>query len=138
MLNTALDIVNIHIHTQSGFNPIMFLALPSSCGSEFHNLITDCVKFISFYWFLACCHLNRHPFPVVQVCMTWISGSALSRPLISQMFKVPALICFLFLMLPIPKCSQLSSYEWVYMLLLIPQVHPTVLLRVTVQLTLCS
>lgn len=43
-LNTTPDIVNIHIHTESVFNPIMFLVLPSSCGSNFHNSITDHVK----------------------------------------------------------------------------------------------
>lgn len=44
VFSSALGTVNIDICTESLLNPIMVLALPSSCGSKFHNPITDYVK----------------------------------------------------------------------------------------------
>lgn len=78
------------------------------------------LKFISFYWFWAWRHLNRHPSLVVQTCVNCISGSALSRSLISRTFKVPALPWFCFLMLSIPKAFHLTARQRLYVPLLIP------------------
>lgn len=63
VFNSALGTVSIDIRTESVLNPIMVLALPSSCGSKFHNPITDYVKIYFLLLVLSLASFTQTLFP---------------------------------------------------------------------------
>lgn len=92
---------------ESLLNPIMALALPSSCGSKLHNPITDYVKIYFLLLVLSLASFTQALFPFVQTCTNWISRSALSR---THHLKYQLLLGSFFLCYSSQKCSQTMSH----------------------------